>query len=58
MMTHAGRLINSPTSLSPITSNYEYPGEAHGFRLRQNKIDSLEKEAAFYKRILKRNAAQ
>jgi len=34
---------------------YEYPGEEHGFRVKKNKVDSLEKEAAFYKRILKQN---
>jgi len=31
----------------------EYPGEAHGFRIKDNNIDSLKKEAAFYKRVLK-----
>lgn len=32
---------------------YEYPGEDHGFRKKENLVDSLEKEAAFFKKILK-----
>ncbi len=31
---------------------YEYPGEAHGFRKKENLVDSLEKESQFFKRIL------
>jgi dienelactone hydrolase len=30
---------------------YEYEGEAHGFRKKKNNIDSLTKEAAFYKEV-------
>lgn len=32
---------------------YEYPGESHGFRKKENLVDSLDKEAQFFKRILK-----
>lgn len=32
--------------------HYEYPGEEHGFRSKKNLVDSLEKEAAFFKRVL------
>lgn len=32
---------------------YEYPGEDHGFRKKENLVDSLEKEALFFKKILK-----
>ncbi|HWU42970.1 MAG TPA: prolyl oligopeptidase family serine peptidase [Bdellovibrio sp.] len=32
---------------------YEYPGEDHGFRKKENLVDSLEKESAFFKKILK-----
>jgi dipeptidyl aminopeptidase/acylaminoacyl peptidase len=32
---------------------YEYPGEEHGFRKKENLVASLEKEAAFFKKILK-----
>lgn len=32
---------------------YEYPGEDHGFRKKENLVDSLEKEAMFFKKILK-----
>lgn len=31
---------------------HEYAGEGHGFRLKDNLIDSLQKESAFFKRIL------
>jgi len=31
---------------------YEYSGEAHGFRKKENLVDSLEKEAQFFKKIL------
>ncbi len=31
---------------------YEYPGEDHGFRKKENLIDSLEKESLFFKNIL------
>jgi dipeptidyl aminopeptidase/acylaminoacyl peptidase len=37
-----------------ITSEYyEYAGEEHGFRKKENLVDSLEKEATFMKKILK-----
>ncbi len=32
---------------------YEYPGEDHGFRKKENLVDSLDKEALFFKKILK-----
>ncbi len=32
---------------------YEYPGEGHGFRKKENLVDSLEKEAVFFKKVLK-----
>ncbi|MGZ3723431.1 MAG: alpha/beta hydrolase family protein, partial [Bdellovibrionales bacterium] len=32
---------------------YEYPGEDHGFRKKENLVDSLQKEAAFFKSVLK-----
>lgn len=31
---------------------YEYPGEAHGFRRKENLVHSLKQEAAFFKAIL------
>ena len=31
---------------------YEYPTEAHGFRQKNNLVDSLEKEAVFFKKVL------
>ncbi len=31
----------------------EYEGEAHGFRTKENNIDALTKEAAFYRRVFK-----
>lgn len=31
---------------------YEYPTEAHGFRQKANLVDSLEKEAIFFRKIL------
>ena len=34
---------------------YEYPEEGHGFRQKANLVDSLEKEAAFFKKILQQN---
>lgn len=34
------------------TEYVEYQGEAHGFRSKKNKLDSLEREAKFFKRIL------
>lgn len=33
---------------------YEYSGEAHGFRKKENLAGSLEKEAQFFKKILRR----
>jgi acetyl esterase/lipase len=33
---------------------YEYEGEAHGFRKKENKIDSLQKEFNFYKKVFLR----
>ena len=39
-----------------IKSEYiEYPGEAHGFRKFENKVDALTKESAFFKEVLKTN---
>ncbi len=32
---------------------YEYPGEDHGFRKKENLVDSLMKEAVFFKKVLK-----
>ncbi len=32
---------------------YEYTGEGHGFREKENLVDSLTKEAAFFRRVLK-----
>jgi dipeptidyl aminopeptidase/acylaminoacyl peptidase len=31
---------------------YTYPGEGHGFRMSANIIDALEKEQAFYRKVL------
>ncbi|HOI89966.1 MAG TPA: hypothetical protein PLK28_05590 [Candidatus Rifleibacterium sp.] len=31
---------------------YEYPTEAHGFRQMANLVDSLEKEAIFFRKVL------
>lgn len=31
---------------------YEYPTEAHGFRQKANLVDSLEKEAVFFRKVL------
>ena len=31
---------------------YEYPTEAHGFRQKANLVDSLEKEALFFRKVL------
>jgi dipeptidyl aminopeptidase/acylaminoacyl peptidase len=37
-----------------IKSEYiEYPGEGHGFRQLDNKVDSLKKESIFFKEVLK-----
>jgi dipeptidyl aminopeptidase/acylaminoacyl peptidase len=36
-------------------SYIEYPGEGHGFRKIQTRIDSLEKETAFYSEIIKQS---
>lgn len=37
-----------------ITYEYhEYPGEDHGFRKKENLVDSLEKEAIFFKKVLR-----
>ncbi len=37
-----------------IKSDYiEYPGEGHGFRQLDNKVDALTKESAFFKEVLK-----
>lgn len=33
---------------------YEYPGEGHGFRKKENMIDSQNKESAFFKRVLRK----
>ncbi|MBN1216801.1 MAG: S9 family peptidase [Candidatus Lokiarchaeota archaeon] len=33
---------------------YEYEKEAHGFRIKENKIDALTKEAEFYKKLLQK----
>ena len=30
----------------------EYEGEAHGFRIKKNNIDSLKREADFYRKVL------
>ncbi|TXT64945.1 MAG: hypothetical protein BAJALOKI3v1_150048 [Promethearchaeota archaeon] len=39
-----------------ISNQYvEYENEAHGFRIRENKIDSLRKESDFYRKIFKSN---
>ncbi len=35
---------------------YEYPGEDHGFRKKENLVDSLQKESVFFKKILKANS--
>lgn len=32
---------------------YEYPGESHGFRKKENLVDSLQREADFFKRVVK-----
>lgn len=32
---------------------HEYPGEDHGFRKKENLVDSVEKEASFFKSVLK-----
>ena len=32
---------------------YEYSGEGHGFRQKENLVDSLEKESLFFKKTLK-----
>jgi dipeptidyl aminopeptidase/acylaminoacyl peptidase len=29
----------------------EYEGEAHGFRIKKNKVDSLSREFAFYRYV-------
>ena len=37
-----------------IKSEYiEYPGEGHGFRQLENKVDALKKESLFFKEVLK-----
>jgi len=36
---------------------HEYPEEAHGFRKKENNVDSLNKEAEFYKKVFIRNVA-
>jgi len=33
----------------------EYEGEAHGFRKKENNIDALKREAAFFRKVLFRN---
>lgn len=35
------------------TDYIEYPGEGHGFRQLENKVDALEKESAFFREVLK-----
>ena len=30
----------------------EYPGEGHGFRKLETRIDALEKEAAFFSKVI------
>lgn len=37
---------------------YEYPGEDHGFRKKENLVDSLSKEALFFKKILKSSVSK
>jgi len=36
---------------------YEYPGEDHGFRKKENLVDSLEKEAQLFKKMLTKKSS-
>jgi len=47
-------LVNSLQARGIYHQYFEYPGEGHGFRNLETRIDALEKESAFFNDVIKR----